>query len=191
VTAARQDSTVSWSPMFSSTHSSVTLGSTTSCTCWTSTVNSASSLVPLGTAAEVQLVAGRGAEQLAVESGGHPALTHLVQTSPRCSGRRPGSPSRSADRVSVTWSPDCTGRSTSASDPWRLTSASIACSTSSWDGSNAGQLDAQAAVAVQRDLRAHLAGGVELDRPVLGPGGDLDLRVGDQVDLVASRTRRF
>ena len=42
-------------------------------------MKSASSPVPLGDGGEVQLVAGRGAEQLAVESGGDPALTDLVQ----------------------------------------------------------------------------------------------------------------
>ena len=46
------------------------------------------------------------------------------------------------------------------------------------------QLDAQAVVAGHGDLRAHLARGVEADRPVLLAARDLDLGRGDQVDVV-------
>ena len=68
---------------------------------------------------EVQLVADGGAEQLAVEPGGHPALADLVQPVLGVEAGRPARRRASAARSSVTWSPDCTGRSTSASEPWR------------------------------------------------------------------------
>ena len=77
--AARHSSTVSNSPRFSPTHSSVSSGRTSSCTFLTATAKSAGSSVPLGTAVNVELVAGRGADQVVVEVGRDPAPAHLVQ----------------------------------------------------------------------------------------------------------------
>ena len=77
--AARHSSIVSNSPRFSLTHSSVSSGSTVSWTLVTLTTKSAGSLVPLGVAVKRQFVADVGAEQLAVEAGGHPAAADLVQ----------------------------------------------------------------------------------------------------------------
>ena len=71
--------TVSNSPRFSPTHSSVSSGGTSSWTFLTATVKSAGSSVPLGVGGERQLVAGGGADQVLVEVRGDPAPADLVQ----------------------------------------------------------------------------------------------------------------
>ena len=77
--AARHSSIVSNSPRFSLTHSSVSSGSTVSCTLETLTVKSAGSLVPLGVAVKVSSSPSLAPEQLAVETRGDPAAADLVQ----------------------------------------------------------------------------------------------------------------
>ena len=65
--------------MFSSTHSSVTVGQHDLLHLVDDDGEVGLLAGAVGHGGEVQLVAGRGAEQLAVEAGGDPALADLVQ----------------------------------------------------------------------------------------------------------------
>ena len=71
-------STVSNSPMFSTTHSSVSSGSDSSWTALTVTVKSAGSSVPFGVVVNVSTSPADGAGELLVEVVGDPALAELV-----------------------------------------------------------------------------------------------------------------
>ena len=127
---ARHSSTVSNSPRISDTHSSVTSGSTISCTAVTVTVKSASSVIPLGMA----LKDSSSPAEVPARRSSNPSATQPLPTSySQSSVLRPGtgSPSRVAASVRVTWSPWATGRSASSRLPWRRRSASTASSISS------------------------------------------------------------
>ena len=157
---------MSWSPMLSSTHSSVTWGSTTSCTALsTTTVNSASSWCRWGPRRSAVRRRPRH-RQLAVESGGHPALTDLVQPVLRVQPGAGSPSSRPTGQRRLVARLRPAGRRRPATRGG-LTSASMASSTSSWDGSRAGSSTRNRRNPT--DLGADLAGGIEVDRPVLGP----------------------
>ena len=164
---ARHASTVSNSPRFSPTHSSVSSGSTSSCTAPTVTTKSAGSSVPFGVVVNVSSSPADGADRAARRSRRRPSPGRSRRTSPRCSARRPPRRRGWRARSSVTKSPLAAGRSTSVSSPWRRSWACTASSTSSSVAVGRRQLDAQPAVAGHGDLGTHLAGGVEPDGPVL------------------------
>ena len=102
--APRHSSTVSNSPMFSATHSSVSSGSTSSCTFLTVTVKSAGSSVPFGVAVNSSSSpAVAPMRRSSKSSATQPRPTSYSQSSVLRPGT--GSPSRVAARSSVTKSP--------------------------------------------------------------------------------------
>ena len=76
--ASVHSATVSNSPMFSATHSSVSSGATSSWTRDTLIVTSTGSAVPFGVVENERSSPGVDADELVVEVVGHPSLTDLV-----------------------------------------------------------------------------------------------------------------
>ena len=132
---------------------------------------------------ERELVAGRGADELVVEAFGDPALTDLV---------RPVLGVEAGDLLAVTRGrqverDEVAGRGRPVDVVERTGAAQLALDHRLdllVGGIRRRQLDAQAAVAGDGDLGTDLDRRVELDRPFLLAAGDLDLRRGDEVDVV-------
>ncbi len=169
--------------MFSPTHSSVSSGSTDCCTRWMKTSKVGQLLVAVRHEREHQFLALGGPDELIVEAAGNPALADFVQPVVGIeSGNRFVIAARfEIDRDLIAELDRAVnigqrGRAAQFGVD-RLVDVVVA-------GGDGWHLDPQAAIAGHGDLGAHLAGGIEADRPALLATGDGDLGGGDQVDVV-------
>ena len=132
---------------------------------------------------EGQLVAGIRADQFVVEARRHPAVADFVQP---VLGVEPG------DRFAVAGrgerDGDLVARLDGAVDvDQRALSAQLGLDRFvdvGLGGLGRRQLDPQSAVAGHRDLRSHLAHGVERDRAGFAAARELDVGRGDEIDVV-------
>ncbi len=175
--------TVSTSPWFSATHSSVSSGRTSSCTRDTVTWKSAGSSVPFGVDVNVSTSPADAPTRCVVEVVGDPALADLV--GPVLGVER-------ADRLAVAGGLEVerdvvAGGCRALDVDERAVALQLGVDRLLHlvvGRRRVGQLDAQAAVAGDGDLGAHLTRGVEGDRALLGAARHLDLGRRDEVDVV-------